>query len=83
MTSERVCTCTANTVVEFAPGDTSPSIPYTQAGAAPTHRCHDCNVQIGGFHHPGCDMEECPRCYGQLISCGCIPDPEDEDEDEW
>lgn len=34
-------------------------------------RCHDCNVQEGDFHVPGCDMERCPFCYGQLISCDC------------
>ena len=31
--------------------------------------CHDCGVGKGQFHHPGCDMEECPICRGQLISC--------------
>jgi hypothetical protein len=47
------------------------------------NNCHDCNVQPGGFHHPGCDMERCPRCGAQLISCGCIPEEEEEDfEDE-
>src|ERR1700722_12936936 len=35
-------------------------------------RCHDCNVRDGGFHHPGCDAERCPRCDGQLIGCGCL-----------
>lgn len=40
----------------------------------PTRRCHDCNAAWGNFHHPGCDMEECPKCHGQLISCGCLDD---------
>jgi hypothetical protein len=30
-------------------------------------RCHDCGVQMGGFHHPGCDVEENPRSGGQLL----------------
>jgi hypothetical protein len=40
--------------------------------------CGDCGVHAGGTHHPGCDLEECPRCHGQLFSCGCIPDDENE-----
>ena len=44
----------------------------------PNHKCHDCGVKAGGIHHPGCDMECCPRCEGQLISCGCL---EEEEED--
>jgi hypothetical protein len=35
-------------------------------------RCHDCNAGAGGYHHPGCDAEECPSCHGQLISCSCM-----------
>lgn len=36
-------------------------------------RCHDCNIVNvkGNVHHFGCDMERCPVCDGQLISCGC------------
>jgi len=42
-------------------------------------RCHDCGVQPGGYHHPGCDTERCPKCQGQLIACGCLDGDEEED----
>jgi len=37
----------------------------------PEHVCHDCGTKEGRLHIPGCDMERCPRCGGQLISCDC------------
>ena len=34
-------------------------------------RCGDCGAKNGQFHHGNCDVERCPKCGGQLISCDC------------
>jgi hypothetical protein len=57
----------------FPDGEELTQIPYGHEGS----RCHDCNVEAGAVHHPGCDMERCPRCGGQLISCGCLSTEDD------
>lgn len=33
--------------------------------------CHDCAAIKGQYHCMGCDVEQCPRCVGQMISCTC------------
>src|SRR5262245_27108793 len=34
--------------------------------------CHDCGTKEGQLHILGCDMERCPFCSNQLISCQCV-----------
>lgn len=41
-------------------------------------KCHDCGVEEGQIHKWGCDMERCPMCGGQLITCQCGPDFEED-----
>ena len=79
MKNKKVVTCTGNKFVDFPDGTRLKSVPYYIDGVSDDHRCHDCNIGLGGYHHPGCDMEECPKCGGQLISCGCL-DSEEEEE---
>lgn len=35
--------------------------------------CGDCGCKEGSLHNyfPNCDMEVCPVCTHQLLSCGC------------
>lgn len=44
--------------------------------------CHDCAVIKGQFHVFGCDVERCAACGEQAISCDCVYEGDDEDEDE-
>jgi hypothetical protein len=37
-------------------------------------KCDDCGVQRGRLHLLGCDLEPCPRCGGQAITCECLYD---------
>ncbi len=78
MLDDSAISCPSNRSVEYPDGITLPSRPYAPEDPEPGQRCHDCNVAVGGQHHAGCDMEMCPRCGGQLISCGCLDDEDDD-----
>jgi HEPN domain-containing protein len=40
--------------------------------STPAEPCGDCAVLPGQLHVENCDVEECPRCFWQLITCGCL-----------
>lgn len=35
------------------------------------HKCGDCGREEGENHLDCCDIERCPKCSGQLLSCDC------------
>ena len=42
-------------------------------------KCDDCGVKRGAIHQIGCDLEPCPRCGGQAITCDCFYDDDREE----
>lgn len=68
--------CRTRGRVTFPNGLSLPAL--TKHFSEASGRCHDCNVKHGSYHHPGCDVERCPRCDGHLMTCGCLDEEEDE-----
>jgi len=59
-----ITTCAQNAIIEFPDDSALPAIKWTGTG-----RCPECNVQPGGNHHPGCQLEICPKCGDPLEQC--------------
>lgn len=65
-------TCTADGI-RFPDGEAIEAVPYGAESPPPdADRCPACGVDRGGYHHPGCDVAECPRCGDELAACGCL-----------
>ncbi len=48
-------------------------VPFKAFDWDPTIRdCNDCNATVGLLHHPGCDLEECPKCHDQFFASECF-----------
>ena len=49
-------------------------VPYgseTPPWSPPSGPCHDCGVLKGQLHVSSCDVEQCPRCRRQVLTCSC------------
>src|SRR5687767_6155600 len=71
--------CTLPVFDDFADGLTRRRVKFR--GTPGYRTCGDCGVPTNSFHHPGCDMERCPSCKRQAMSCGCLEEEDEEDED--
>ena len=67
--------CTVGALDDFEDGIRRERIRWGDEGDgwAGDSPCHDCAALPGHYHHHNCDMERCPSCGDQLLSCGCRP----------
>jgi hypothetical protein len=63
-------------------GASPPAAPDQRTCQGETH-CPDCGVSPGTNHSDGCDIEQCPYCGYQLISCPCECEPSIGDRLPW
>lgn len=48
-------------------------LPWVGLNFSVRTRCSACNTKLGYFHQTLCPNIQCPRCFGQLLSCRCFP----------
>ena len=48
-------------------------LPWVGFNFSVRRRCSACNIRLGDFHQTLCPNNQCPRCFGQLLSCRCFP----------
>ena len=78
MTTARSC----SVVTLHRGGEPVPLLAWgEERGWTATAPCGDCGVQTGGYHHLGCDIQECPSCRRPMISCGCRFDEDGTDDE--
>jgi hypothetical protein len=53
---------------------------HSEYGDSPERPCGDCSCLPGQYHGSHCDIEQCPRCEGQFLSCDCEPDVDTDDD---
>ncbi|HYC54097.1 MAG TPA: hypothetical protein VEL28_04075 [Candidatus Binatia bacterium] len=73
--AQRETTCTIDGIVHRRIAWGKEGRPWPRADGA----CHDCGARPGWLHVTTCDMERCPGCRGQRLSCGCEPNLHDGD----
>ena len=67
MTNQNTKRCIANPKIKYRGQTYERNTSYYDVNK----RCHDCGIENkkGNLHHFGCDIERCPICERQLISC--------------
>jgi hypothetical protein len=75
--------CTLEVFSDFADDEPRPRVRFgdeTRMELGRQEHCPDCLAPRNTFHHPGCDIEQCPRCGGQALTCGCAVEFRPSDE---